>query len=86
MKDAVESVARMKDVTDMTPAASSPLHSEAESAFQVLKVALREYRLVKDTSFSELEELHELEAGSALHKMINLVLADTLYNSCSASG
>lgn len=45
LKVAAEIVVKTEKVIDVTPAASGPLQSEAESAFQMLKVAMREYCL-----------------------------------------
>lgn len=42
--------------------------------------------LVKDTSFNELEDLLELETGSALHQNVNLLLADLECSTCSGRG
>lgn len=79
-----ESGARVKDVIEVTPVASSPLQPEVKIALQVRKVAMRECWFVKDTSFNELENLHELEACSALHQNVSLVLAKLSYSTRSA--
>lgn len=59
MKVAVESLSKMDDVSEATPAAPSALQVEAELPFQLLRVALKEYCLVKDTSFDEQDAPHE---------------------------
>lgn len=40
----------------------------------MVKVATRKYRFVKDFPFSNLEDLHELYACSAMHQAKNQVL------------
>lgn len=70
MKAAAVSVVKVEDVIEVTPAASDALKPEAGSAPQALKVVLREYCFVKDTSFNELEDLHKLQTGSAVHQSI----------------
>lgn len=45
---------------------------------------MREYCFVVHASFDELEHLHELETGAALHQSVNLVLADFPYSTRSA--
>lgn len=86
LKGAAESVAKVKNLIGVTLAAFGTLQPEAELAFQVFKAAMREYCVVKDTSFNELENLHDLETGSALHQNTTLVLADTRDSTCSAQG
>lgn len=81
---AAESVVEAEDVTDVTPGASDALQLEAESVFWMFKVTMRKCRFVKDTSFSEPEDHHELETGSGLHQNVNLGLADPSYNTRGA--
>lgn len=73
VKIAAENAAEVRDVTDMTPTASGALQPEAQSAFDRLKVALREYCFIKNTFLDEVEELQELETVSALRRNLNLV-------------
>lgn len=63
---------------------SFALQLEAESAFWVVHVAIRKYRSVKDTSYNEAEDLHELETFSALNGNVDLVLANASYIAQSA--
>lgn len=46
---------------------SGTLQSDVDSAFQVVKIAMIEYYLVKDPFCTELEFLHELEYSFAPH-------------------
>lgn len=73
-KTAAENVAKMQDVTDVTLASSGPLQTEADSALQVLKEAVRGSCFIKITSFDEPEDLHDLEIGFARHQDVTLVL------------
>lgn len=79
-------MAKAEDNTDAAPAVSGALQPEAKSTFQTLKVATREYCIVRITSFNELEDLHKLEAGSVLQQNKNRVLADPAYSTGSARG
>lgn len=80
VKAAGNSAIKKEDVTDVTSAASVALQPESESAIQVLIVPTTEYCFAKDTSLSELGDLHELDTSSALHQDVNLMLADSLYS------
>lgn len=77
MKTAAESAAKVDKVIVATQALSGTLQPEAESGFQVVEVAKKEYRKVKETFFNEPEDLRELKKGSALHQKVNPVLADS---------
>lgn len=55
-----------------------------QPASQTLKIALRKYRLFKDTTFNEQEDLQELKTGAALHHNVDLVLVYPTYNTHSA--
>lgn len=83
---AAETASKGMDAIDVTQMASGTLQPEAQSATQMLMVAMREYCVVKDTSFNELEDLHKLEIGSTLHQNVNLLLADPLSNTRNARG
>lgn len=48
-----ESFEKKKDVTDVTTTASGALQPKADSTFEVLQVALRDRRFVKDTFHNE---------------------------------
>lgn len=50
----------------------------------MLKPAMNKYCFVGRTSFSDLEDEYDLKTGSVLTNKINLVLADSLYNTRSA--
>lgn len=84
MKVAAESFGKPENVIDVTVAASSAPQPEARSAFQVLKIATKEYCFVKDTAFNEPEFLHELETSSVLQQNMNLMLAKPPKNTRSA--
>lgn len=47
LKAAAEMVAKLENVIEVTPAASGALKLQTESAFQLLKIAVREYRFTK---------------------------------------
>lgn len=47
-------------------------------------VAVRECCFVKDTSFKEVEDLHEVKTGSALHQNVTQVLVDRFHDTSSA--
>lgn len=66
-KAAARSTAKVENVIETTLAAVGALWPEIDSAFPMLVLVMREYCLVQDTSFNELEGLHELEMGSAVH-------------------
>lgn len=52
-----ESVAKMKEGTDVVPMSSGAQQPKAHFAFRTVNVTVREYFLVKGTSFNELGEL-----------------------------
>lgn len=83
-KTFAKSVGKVDDVIDVRPAASGAQQLEAESALWKLKLAMMEYRFVKSISFNELEDLYDLDDGSALHQNVNLLLANLLYSTRSA--
>lgn len=60
MKTGVESSAKLENVIDAPLAAFRALQPKTESSFQVWKMAVRDNRLDKDTSFDEAEDLYEL--------------------------
>lgn len=68
----------LKNVVDGRSAVSGTLPQEVESTYQDLKQAMRQFYLVEDTLVTDLKDLHELKAGSALHQNLNLVLQDPL--------
>lgn len=70
----VESVAKV-EVIDVTQVASGALQSKT-SAFQVLAAALKKYYFIKDRSFIELKDLHELQTSFSLYQNVNLVLVN----------
>lgn len=86
MKAGLESLAEMDDICEAAPAVSDEIQRKAESSFETVKLAIREYRFVKDSSFSEPEVLHELEPGSGLFRDLDLVLADPLHSPSGAWG
>lgn len=55
VKAGLENSAKLEDVTNLTSAARDALHPEAESAFEVLKVAVKECPSFKNTSFTKVE-------------------------------
>lgn len=73
-----------EDFNNVTWAASSSLLGGAKFSCQVLKIAVREYCVIEDTFFSELEDRHELEKSSLLYRNVELVLNDSLDNTRSA--
>lgn len=83
VKVLAESVAKAEIVDDVTPTASGALQPKAGSGAQVSAVAMSQCCVVSDNFFNELEDMRELEKGSALHRNVNLVLADAL---CSTRG
>lgn len=76
----------MQDFTDATKTFFGSLQLEAESALLLVKVAMREYCFMENTSFSEVKDLHDLKMGSALHQNVNLVLADPPHSTRSTPG
>lgn len=74
------------EVNVAAPVISGAVRSKAGSAYQVLEVAKKEYWFVRERAFNELEELYEVESGSALSGKINAVLADPPHSSRSARG
>lgn len=71
------SSAKLEGVIDSTLAAFDVLQPKAKSASHLLKLAMGEYCFVNNTSCNELEDLHDLETGSALHQNMRLMLADS---------
>lgn len=67
-------MAKVEHKIDATPTASGATHPEADSASQVLKVSMGEYRLVNSSLSNELKDLHDLEKGSAFNQNVNVVL------------
>lgn len=86
MKIAAKGLAKVEEVTGVTRAASGAPQLEAESTSEVLKVAIRECCPGKDSFFSELEDLRDLETGSAPHQNLTLVLAEPRCSTRSALG
>lgn len=86
LKAGGKSMIRLEDVNGASPVVSGALQLEAKSSFQVYKTATRVHRFVTDTFLNELEDLHELETSSALHRNQNLVLADFPCSIHSAQG
>lgn len=78
--------ATMKKAVDEKPPASGALRREAGLARQVLELGITACSLVRDTSFNELDDFHELVTGSALHWIVSLALADPLYGTRRAQG
>lgn len=78
VKAAAKRVANVEGVTNATPAISSAVQPKTESVFQVLQVAMRERRFVKDTFLTEPEKLQELEKSSAFYHNVNQELAGHL--------
>lgn len=60
VKVGVENLAKVEKVTGAKPAAFGTLQPEAESAFQVIEIAIRDGCLIKDGSINELEDFHWL--------------------------
>lgn len=75
-KAGVKIAVRVKDVTGAISAVSGAVQPEVELAFQMRKVAKREYRFVRVISSSKLESLHELVTTPALHRNVNVMLAN----------
>lgn len=78
------SLPKAESVIDATPANSDALRSKAESTYQMLKVALKEYRFVPGESSNEHDDLYELETRCALSEKVCMVLADLPYTTSSA--
>lgn len=72
----VANAAKVEDSTDAGSEVSGALWLENVSAFQVLKLAIREHFFPRNTSLNELENLHKLEMDFPLHQKANLVLAE----------
>lgn len=86
MRAAAESVLKTEKVIGVKWAAYGTLQPEVESAFQVLIVVMSRYCLVKDTILNERKYLFERKTRYALHKSVELVLADAPYCARSTSG
>lgn len=69
-----EDLAKPKNVFDAASAVSRALRLEGDSPFQRLQVDMRDYDMFKNSSFSELEKLHDAETGFVLHKKMILTL------------
>lgn len=82
----MQALAKLKDVTDETSAVASALQPSAGFAFQVFKVAMGDSFFVKDASFTEMEDLRELETGSTLYRTRNLVHSHSLCKTRSGHG
>lgn len=80
------SVAKVENVNDATLAVFGKRQLEAKSPFHALKVAMKDYCLVKSTSFDEPTDRNGLETGSARHQNISLVLANPTQNTRRARG
>lgn len=77
---------RIKYCIDATTGGPGALQSEAKSATQILIVIIKKYGFVRDRSFFELEDLHELKNGLTLHRNANLMLAHSTCDSRSGRG
>lgn len=84
MQAAAESVAKNKDLLDVTSVECGALQSEAKSTSGMLKIPTSKYRFVKNTSFIGREDLHELWTGSPLHRIVSMEPADVSYSTRSA--
>lgn len=73
----------MENFNDKAPAVSSALRPGAKLPYPVLKVVLREHRLVVNNPFFELKDPHVLETGSALHYSVIPNHSDPPYSTCS---
>lgn len=80
------SLVKAADVIDAALTDSDAPRSEAESAVQVLNAAKREYLFARDETFSELDDLYELKACSALSRKVSMVSAGTPWNTSGALG
>lgn len=78
----------MEDVIDATPAGSGALQPQADLAFQMPKVAVREYGAENDSSSNELQYLHELgkESRFALEREPDASPPRVLHSRCARSG
>lgn len=63
---ALESFAKAGAANDATLAVSAAVRSEAESAYEVLTVAISEYCLLRDATSNKLEDLYGPEKTCAL--------------------
>lgn len=69
------SLAKLENSNDAATAVFGTLQPEAEPASKMVEKAMRESYLIK-VCFNELKDLHELATSFALHRSLNLVLAD----------
>lgn len=79
-------MAKVKKVIGVASVVLGAVQTEGEANFQVLALAMREYYFIKDTFFSDLEDLPELQAGLALEETVSLVLAEHPYSIRDAAG
>lgn len=82
----LESSAKAEDVTEAMPADSGALQSEVRSAYQSLNVSMKEYRFIRDATFNELEDLHDLYTACSWSWRMSVVFFAPLYNARIVQG
>lgn len=75
---------RVEEVVDAAPAVSGALPLKVKSAFQVVRVPLREYSFVKILLVMTWRTCLSWRRDSALQHNLNLVVSSSPYNNCSA--
>lgn len=71
--------ATAENVTEATLENLNALQLEARCAYQVLKEAMQESRVIQKRAFSEAEDLFELERDCALPDKVSTVLTNAPY-------
>lgn len=84
VKIGLQSVAKAEEFFVATTETYSAIQLKAESAFQLLKLGMRDFGFVRDTSFSYVEDFYELEMGFTQHQKVNLLMAELPHITCSA--
>lgn len=67
-------MAKEENIIDAAPAVSGNLRPEAGSAYEVPRIAVKEYCLVSNAVCTELRNLYEVETGFALFGIRSMVL------------
>lgn len=77
VKAAVQSLAKLEQLTDAPPAVFGAPQPKVEPALQGLEIASTEHCVFDDTSLYELEDPREPEMGCALHPNVSAVLPES---------
>lgn len=77
---------RKKNTVDKIPARFSAAEPAVGPGVELLTSPAKKYCVIQEKSLNDLEDKYKLETGSVFTEVVNVVLADSQYSSCSANG